>query len=82
MDFSADDGLVDLVLDPRDRLMVDCWSHHLVDGGVVVAVLDPELCQRRSGHQSHTATYMNSRTASLAACMAAEDSVDTMPTVV
>jgi hypothetical protein len=46
MDFSADNGLVHLVLDARDRLMVDCWSDHLMDGGIMMAVLDPALYQQ------------------------------------
>ena len=46
VDFSADDGLVDLVLDARDRLMVDGRTNHLVDGGVMMAILDPEMHQQ------------------------------------
>ena len=46
VDFPADDCLVDLVLDARDRLMVDSRTNHLVDCGVMMAVLDPELHQQ------------------------------------
>lgn len=45
MNFTADNGLIDLVFDTRDRLMVDRWADHLMDGGIMMAILDPEHCQ-------------------------------------
>jgi hypothetical protein len=45
MDFTANDGLIDLVFDTRDRLMVDCRADRLMNAGVMMAILGPEHCQ-------------------------------------
>lgn len=41
MDLTGDHGLIDLMIGTRDRLVVNSRTDHLVDGGVMVAVLDP-----------------------------------------
>lgn len=46
MNLTGDHGLIDLMIGTRDRLVVDRRTDHLVDSGVMVAVLDPGDRQR------------------------------------
>ena len=56
MNLTADHRLVDLVTRARDCLVVDCRTNHFVDGGVMVAILDPEENQQDYGNPINDST--------------------------